>query len=279
MTPAVAEPPNMLGPHTSQFLVNIILSQNFLPKHRLFGPHQYSDVSFLWSLLVSPYFQTPKPEKILSLSISLSGPASIKHVSYCIIITCFKSVSELKLNFSRECCCFITLYVSKGSINVRQMKNPDVSMKKWIKWLGADSLPSEHKTQNSVTSRRAWWASPFLLINNHTIAKQGNKKIRIVLEFQKFVGFPASMSLWSKENWEFDKCLIPFSRNHFSVFLPYTSFLLFLKDLDCFPLQLIPAEVLSNIGLRFCSVFILMIISKDWQFFQNPRSILLCIEF
>lgn len=63
MTPEVAEPPNMLGPYTSQFLANIILSQNFLPNRRLFGPCQHSDVSSLWSLLVSPYFQTPKPEK------------------------------------------------------------------------------------------------------------------------------------------------------------------------------------------------------------------------
>lgn len=63
MTPEGAEPPKMLGPYTSRFVANTILSQNFLPNCRLFGPRQHSDVSSLWSLLVSPYFQTPKPEK------------------------------------------------------------------------------------------------------------------------------------------------------------------------------------------------------------------------
>lgn len=103
-----------------------------------------------------PLFPNPQArKKSFPYPFSLSVRDSIKHMSHCIIITCFKAVSELKVNSSREGCCFITLHVSKGSISVCQIKKPDVSMKKWIRWVGADSLSSEHKAQNSVTSRKS----------------------------------------------------------------------------------------------------------------------------
>lgn len=91
------------------------------------------------------------------------------------------------------------------------------------------------------------------------VAKLGNKKIKknitskIVLEFRNPIGF---RNPFGPKKTGFDKSLVLFSITH-SVPLAFTSFLLFLQYLHCFPEQLIPAEVLI-IDFSFWGIFILM---------------------
>ena len=114
MTPEVAELPNMLGPHTSQFWLILSYFRIFLPAADCLAHINTLMSPFCEAFWSPPISKPPSQKKILSLSVSLSVPASIKHVSRCIIITCFKSVSELKVNSSREGCCFITSLCLQG---------------------------------------------------------------------------------------------------------------------------------------------------------------------
>ena len=83
--------------------------------------------------------------------------------------------------------------------------------------------------------------------------KLKNIASRIVLEFRNPIGFRNTCGPMKTG---FYMSLVPFSITY-SVPLAFTSFLLFLQYLHCFPEQLIPAEVLI-IDFSFWGIFILM---------------------
>lgn len=80
MTPEVAGPPNVLGPHTSLFLANTIQSRNVLPNHRLLAHVNTQMASLCEAFWFLPTSKPLSQEKILSLSIFIHTPIKHYHI-------------------------------------------------------------------------------------------------------------------------------------------------------------------------------------------------------